>query len=118
MQQIANPVSSRTSASLVASWASAAVSGSTATAPATFLQQLSLPAVFVQQYGAPADMWLNVTVTVDGEVQMNLQWFNKTSTRLGEAIFLQFATPLVPTSSWFIDVLGELVDPLDVVVRI
>jgi hypothetical protein len=81
MQQIASPVSSRTSASLVASWVSAAVSGSTATASATFLQQLLLPAVFAQQYGAPADMWLNVTVTVDGEAQMNLQLFNKTSTR-------------------------------------
>jgi hypothetical protein len=115
MQKVANPIESRTFATLTAAWASQ--SGTTLTAPASFLVSVSFPALLNTYYGAPSTSYINYTVNVDGTVSLDVQLFNKTSTRLGEAIFLRFATPAVPSSSWVGEVLGHWVDPLDVVVR-
>jgi hypothetical protein len=116
MQQAANPISSRTAASLVSLWASQP--GPTYTAPATFLARLSFPAFLNQQYGAPGDIWMNYTVDTDGSVSIQASFFNKTATRLGEAIYLDFSTiPVADGSAWLADILGHWTDPLDVVVR-
>lgn len=115
MQAAANPQETRTSATLLAAWASQ--SGTSLTAPATFLAQVNFPSILHTYYGAPSVAWLNYTVNTDGTVSIELQLFNKTSTRLGEAIYLRFATPSVANSAWFADVLGYWTDPLDVVSR-
>lgn len=115
MQTAANPASSRTAGTLVAAWASQA--GTALTAPATFLAQVSFGAALHTYYGAPGAVWLNYTVAADGSVSIEATVLNKTSTRLGEALLLDFATPAVPGSAWFADVLGHYVDPLDVVER-
>lgn len=115
MQAAANPIESRTTASLVALYANQA--GPSYTAPVTFLARLSLPSLFNVQYGAPGDIWVNYTVLTTGEVALEVQLFNKTSTRLGEAIYLNFATPSSGDKAWYASVLDYYVDPLDVVTR-
>ena len=115
MQKSANPASSRTPAALQAAWASQA--GLSLTAPASILAQVAWPPALHMDYGAPAVAWLNYTINAEGTVSLEVQLFNKTATRLGEAIYLEFATPPAPGSAWFAEVLGHLVDPLDVVVR-
>jgi hypothetical protein len=115
MQKAANPASSRTPAALVAAWASQA--GTALTAPASIIAHVAWPPALSTDYGAPGAAWLNYTVGADGSVSLEVQLFNKTATRLGEAIYLEFATPPVAGSAWFAEVLGHLVDPLDVVVR-
>lgn len=116
MQKVANPISSRTPASLVQAWQSQT---GTLTAPFTVLARVSIPADFHINYGAPADAWLNYTVQADGTLSITLTLLNKTSTRLGEAIYLDFSTPPASDgqSLWLADVLGHYVDPLDVVTR-
>lgn len=118
MQKVADPVSSRTAASLTGAWASQA--GTTLTAPATFLLQLTFPAQLQNYYGAPGVAWANYTVAADGSVWVELQMFNKTSTRLGEAIYLDFSAAATAAGGggvWLADVLDHYTDPLDVVVR-
>lgn len=115
MQKVANPVSSRTPATLLALWSSQA--GTALTAPATLLAQVTFSPVLNTAYGAPAEAWLNYTINADGSVGVEVQMFNKTSTRLGEAIYLDFSTPPVASTAWFAEVLGHYVDPLDVVIR-
>lgn len=116
MQSAANPQSSRTAASPVSAWAQPAREP-TMTAPASFLFQLALPPQLNSYYGAPGTIFLNYTVDVTGDVLVEVQLFNKTATRLGEAVYLQFAVVEAADSAWFAEVLGYLVDPLDVVVR-
>ena len=92
-----------------------------------------MPAVAHLEYGAPNELIINVTVTRSGialELLVELQWFNKTATRLPEASFMSF-TPLVPhpnsyhppdsansstsgSGGWEMDVLGYPVSPMSV----
>lgn len=92
MQKVANPQSSVTAASLTALWTSAA--SLTLTAPVTFLAELALPTYLHVMYGVPGAVWLNLTVTSAGGVLLEVQLFNKTATRLNEAMYADFATPL------------------------
>lgn len=115
MQKVADPQQSRTTASLVAVWSSQP--GPSMTAPASFIVEVSLPVALNTFYGAPSTVWFNYTVKIDASVSIDVQVFNKTATRLGEAIYLQFATPMVAGSAWVADVLSHWVDPLDVVER-
>jgi hypothetical protein len=116
MQAAANPESTRIPAQLTGLWSTPAVAPAMV-APVTFLAQLALPTYFHTYYGAPGSIWVNVTVAASGVVTLEVQLFNKTSTRLGEAMYLNFATPPVAGSAWFMSVLDYLVDPLDVVIR-
>jgi hypothetical protein len=115
MQKAANPASSRTGGTLVGAWASQP--GSALTAPVSVVAQVAFGAALHTQYGAPGAVWLNYTVAPDGSVGLEVTVVNKTATRLGEALLLDFATPPAPGAAWLADVLGHYVDPLDVVVR-
>jgi len=53
----------------------------------------------------------NITLTVD------LQWFQKTSTRLPEAFWLTFNPVVTSNDGWKMDKLGLDVDPLDVILN-
>lgn len=117
MQKMANPQEYDAFPTATAVWVSGQPGSATLKAPATVLVSLSFPSLLNAEYGAPAASWLNYTVNADGSVAVELQLFNKTATRLGEALFLRFATPPVAGSAWLADVLGFYVDPLDVVVR-
>jgi hypothetical protein len=64
-----------------------------------------MPTLLHVMYGAPATLWLNVTVMADeGAVLLDLQIFNKTATRLGEAHFFSFMpTSLDGDYKWMMD---------------
>lgn len=56
---------------------------------------LALPSIAHRTYGAPADVYLHYGFEQLGtasnatiEIALNLSWFNKTATRLGEAMWL------------------------------
>ena len=75
-----------------------------ASSPTSFLVSLTMPDLQHTVYGAPSTLWLNVSVNFDGSVAMDLQMFNKTATRLGEAHFFHFLpTPQAGDYSWMMD---------------
>jgi hypothetical protein len=117
MQSVANPQQQIVSPKISALYTTP-FSGPTITAPFTVLAQLSFSSPNLHlNYGAPSTIWLNYTVTSSSAVSIELQLFNKTSTRLGEALFLDFTqNPQINGNwRWFVDVLGLPVDPLEVV---
>jgi hypothetical protein len=85
--------------------------------PRSFLIHASFPERLVFLVGAPQDAWVNVTVTNFGEILVDVQLFNKTSTRFGEAILLEWLfspSALTPSDGlWRLDKLGSWIDPLD-----
>ena len=88
--------------------------------PRSFLVHASFPEVLVLEAGAPQSAWVKFTVGLAGDVRVDVQLFNKTSTRFGEAVVLEWLfAPQLPAAlgnaSWRIDKLGTWVDPLDVV---
>ena len=88
--------------------------------PRSFLVHASFPQDLVLEAGAPQSAWVNFTVGWAGDVRVDVQLFNKSSTRFGEAVVLEwlFAPQLLAAlgnASWSIDKLGTWVDPLDVV---
>ena len=68
-----------------------------------------------EMYGAPRELWFAVAVEDDGAVSIDLQAFNKTTTRLGEASFARFRPAQREGFRWLMDKLGSWVDPLDTV---
>jgi len=69
--------------------------------------------------GAPARVVLRLDFATKGAVGAKLQLWNKTATRLAEAIYLSFAPAGDPTGGpgpleWRMEKLGSWVDPLDV----
>jgi hypothetical protein len=107
------------------------------TSACSLLVHLSMPTETIVKYGGSRDMWISFEVDVDTsslapELGMTVMLFNKTITRLAEASFVSF-TPNVflnekvstmrnkkfntnsPPSAWWLNVIGESVDPLDVV---
>jgi hypothetical protein len=100
-------------------------------ASCSYVSKLLMPAHAHQYYGAPHQLWLNVTVARGEEQDQIVLWvevqqFNKTATRLAEATFMSF-TPLVPQPNavrtatsgkdavgWAMDVLDSPVSPLTV----
>eukprot|EP00455_Lapot_gusevi_P041502 TRINITY_DN4822_c0_g1_i1.p1 TRINITY_DN4822_c0_g1~~TRINITY_DN4822_c0_g1_i1.p1 ORF type:complete len:225 (-),score=46.31 TRINITY_DN4822_c0_g1_i1:88-762(-) len=62
----------------------------------SFLLQLSLPSFLQQQYGAPQQIWLQWDVAASsGHMELRVNWFNKTTTRLPEALWITFAPSYV-----------------------
>jgi hypothetical protein len=114
------PNSSQTEATLVELWAQQGNAPGPFAGPYTFLTRLSLPSEFIANVGAPADIWVNVTVTTAGDVLHRVLLFNKTATRLGEATVFVFEpvapSGASPTSKWWMDKLSTWVDPQDVAV--
>lgn len=109
-QRIANPNQTTSSPTVIGVWhhGSAAPQGLTA--------RLKMPDIQHEIYGAPQELWLSVAVNVnDGSVMIDLQAFNKTSTRLGEASFARFRPVQRDDFRWLMDKLGSWIDPLDIV---
>jgi hypothetical protein len=120
-QQIANPNQTSTSPRVTGVWRETAAAAGTATgmsismSPRRFVARLEMPALQHEQYGAPRELWLTVDVANDGVVSVDLQAFNKTTTRLGEASFARFRPTQRAGFRWLMDKLGSWVDPLDTV---
>eukprot|EP01043_Picozoa_sp_COSAG02_P010638 COSAG02_NODE_378_length_23535_cov_35.310164_9_plen_1246_part_00 len=83
--------------------------------PRTLTVQLTMPKLQHQQYGAPQDLWVTARVEMDGAVSLDLQIFNKTKTRLGEASFFRFEPKRRNGCRWLMDKLGSWIDPLETV---
>lgn len=82
-----------------------------------FLFKLTMePETFIK-YGAPQYLWESVNVQ-KSQVEIELQWFEKTSTRLPEASFFSFEPfPQNNNHEWKMDKLGELVSPNQVILN-
>ena len=70
----------------------------------------------VINYGAPKKVWLEYQVDgkeEEGRINITLFLFNKTATKLPEAMWLSFSPlTLFPNESWRMDKLGQFMDPL------
>ena len=66
------------------------------------------------RYGAPQAVYLRIELGA-ARVNLTLVLWNKTSTRLPEATYLNFRSPAVKGARWEMDKLGSWVDPEDVV---
>ena len=108
-QRIANPNQTSTSPTVTGVWRSRA------DPPRSFTARLAMPALQHERYGAPNELWLTVDIENGGAVSIDLQAFNKTTTRLGEASFARFRPVQREGFLWFMDKLGSWVDPLDTV---
>jgi hypothetical protein len=88
----------------------------------TFLIEYTFPNEIIEEYGGSKSIWVNYTFPIDSSasiILIELQWFNKTATRLPESIWIEF-NPILPVNSntcnqWKIDVLGYDVDPSQIV---
>ena len=87
----------------------------------TFLVQLTFPNEIIEEYGGSQTIWVNYTFPSDSSsiIYIELQWFNKTETRLPESLWIE-VNPILPVSSttcdqWKIDVLGYDIDPSKIV---
>lgn len=82
-----------------------------------FLIELQIDDQASIKYGAPKQVYLNVRCDVN-RIDFELSWFEKPATRLAEAMwFSNRPNPAVLTDPhrWIIDVMGDPVNPYDVV---
>lgn len=75
------------------------------------------PPLAVSYYGAPAEIWLNVSVGASGAASLGLTLMNKTATRLGETLWVAFNPAPLDGYTLQMDKLSILVDPLNVTVN-
>jgi hypothetical protein len=81
-----------------------------------FLIELFMDSSSHLEYGAPDTLWLDVLVSkTEPIINITLTWFNKTTTRLPEALWLTFNP--ANNGNWLLDKLEEWVSPLDVVLN-
>jgi hypothetical protein len=87
----------------------------------TFLIEFTFSDEIIEEYGGSKIIWVNYTFPIDSSltILMQLEWFNKTATRLPESIWIEF-NPILPVISgtcdqWKIDVLGYDINPSKVV---
>jgi uncharacterized protein DUF5054 len=83
-----------------------------------FLLQTGLDPATYTNFGAPQVLWTELEVPKSGStLRLDLQWFNKTATRLPETIWFQFQPRPAKRTGWRLCKLGQPVDPLAVVVN-
>jgi len=109
-QAAAAPNASVSTPTLRKVWVDSATHARQVTALASFSDS-----TLVENYGAPAEIYFVYSVNDDGSVGFEFQVFNKTSTRLAEAAFLDFLSPPLPPLIWRMDKLATLIDPLEAV---
>ena len=84
----------------------------------TLLLKLSFEAEAVANFGAPAEAWITLRVPSSGHsVQWDVQWFQKTASRLPEALWFTIAPPVPDPSLWRLRKMGRLISPHEVVSR-
>jgi len=74
----------------------------------------------VTMYGGAQQLWSHFVVSVNSSsisIDITLQWFNKTATRLPESHYFTFNPRVSSPDQWKMDKLGELVSPLEVVLN-
>mmetsp|Transcript_35724 Transcript_35724/g.93375 ORF Transcript_35724/g.93375 Transcript_35724/m.93375 type:complete len:832 (-) Transcript_35724:153-2648(-) len=79
---------------------------STASGDCDFAAELVFSQEASTMCGAPQTAWMNLSINSDDSADVVIGLFNKTQTRLPEAMFLQF-TPTVPNGTWSANKLGE-----------
>ena len=79
-----------------------------------FLVALDMPEEAFTKYGAPRQVFVNFEFH-DAAIDITFTCWNKTATRLPEALWLSFIPLLPPDASLRLDKLGEWVDPTHVV---
>ena len=90
----------------------------------SLLVQSALPASAHESYGAPGAIWTQIDLPADpgaARIDLSVNFFNQTRTRIPEAIFVRFnvsaayrASPGAAAPAWFASKLGERVWPFDV----
>ena len=81
-----------------------------------FLVQLSFPARATNTFGCPKRVFLEWDFpNAAEEARLTLRWFEKSASRLPEALWLSFVPAVSPSVLWQMDKLGQWIDPLDVV---
>ncbi|KAL5021154.1 hypothetical protein ScPMuIL_000309 [Solemya velum] len=70
-------------------------------------------------YGAPKEVWISYSVsgTTPPGIDIDVQWFLKSPTRLPEALYFSFFPTPQESSKWFVEKMGKFIDPLDVMVN-
>jgi hypothetical protein len=113
-QAIANPQRLFLSPTITSMWSKPTPGGgSGAAATCEVLVEMAMPAFAVQNYGAPASIWLNVSADNDAQrLLLDLQLFNKTQTRLDEALWFAFTPAPTSSGAYLMDKMNGLVDPL------
>eukprot|EP01062_Namystynia_karyoxenos_P066629 TRINITY_DN60538_c0_g1_i1.p1 TRINITY_DN60538_c0_g1~~TRINITY_DN60538_c0_g1_i1.p1 ORF type:complete len:822 (+),score=209.81 TRINITY_DN60538_c0_g1_i1:75-2468(+) len=81
---------------------------------------LQFPSDLNTLYGAPAAAWTHfvfrpASTDADRGVDITVTYLNKTTTRLGEAMFVTMRPPASNQSEWAMDKLGRWVSPLELV---
>ncbi|CAK0792252.1 unnamed protein product, partial [Prorocentrum cordatum] len=80
---------------------------------------MQLPALLHEEFGAPSQVWMNLTASAPGRLCAELSVFEKTATRMAEAGLFGFSPvdpgqgATAPASQWAMDKLGEWVLPED-----
>eukprot|EP00041_Stephanoeca_diplocostata_P034203 m.1150901 g.1150901 ORF g.1150901 m.1150901 type:complete len:780 (+) comp24479_c0_seq2:116-2455(+) len=108
------------STALVGLWTKPADASTGDAGNCDFVAQLAFDEKTVTDFGAPAKVWLNVSVLpgVGGtfSVQTQIGLFNKTQTRLPEAMFVQFTAPQEQRHGrWSANKLGEWISSTEIV---
>ncbi|XP_070532504.1 uncharacterized protein [Ptychodera flava] len=73
-----------------------------------------------KNYGSPQSIWIQTDVSMkDGKqgVDLTVQYFNKTSTRLPESLMYNFFPAAMSGYQWQLDKMGRAVDPMNVVLN-
>ena len=79
------------------------------------LMRLSMPSEAVAEAGAFAEAWVRVTASAAGTLNFTLTIYNKTATRLPEALFFRFAPKPCPRAQCTVHKVSSHVDLDDVV---
>lgn len=116
---LAAPVHSVVHPSLVSAWYRKEASGQTV----TFLTELTFPALYHTTYGAPESIWVTYSVPTPAlpsrhrGINVTVASYNKTATRLPEALFWRLNATSSNASSWNYESVGMVIDPTTVVDR-
>ena len=79
-----------------------------------FVLESSFDNISTLEYGAPSTVWTNVSIIDNSVVNVEMSMFNKTTTRIPEAMFVQFQTPN-KNITWSANKLGSWIEPDDIV---
>ncbi|KAJ9443926.1 hypothetical protein DIPPA_29372 [Diplonema papillatum] len=110
MDNAAHPNRTDTQPKLVELWVNKTARGS-----CSIVAKSMSASDLVSTYGAAAQWWLGVEIVDDLHVNLDLQGFNKTVTRLAEAMHYSFYPVQTPGASWMMDKLGTMISPYETI---
>jgi hypothetical protein len=84
----------------------------------TLLLKLSFATEAVINFGAPAEAWITLRLPHTGRaIHWDVQWFNKTASRLPESLWFTIAPPVPNQAQWRVRKMGQLISPHEIVAR-